>query len=172
MRVGPRGVPPAAATLAHPLVRGDADRVPFASVTADPDGAAPSPSPPLVPVVAAVIRRDTSYLVALRPAHKRHGGLWEFPGGKVREGESAADALERELAEELGAAVTGTGALLFQRRDPGSPYLICFVEATIDGEPEAREHQEVRWAPRPELAAMDLAPADAAFVREVVLGIG
>ncbi len=128
--------------------------------------------PELTPVVAAVVRRDTSYLVALRPDAKRHGGLWEFPGGKVRDGESTKDALQRELGEELGIAVTGTGALLFQARDPGSPYLVRFFETTIEGEPRALEHTEVRWASRPELADLSLAPADARFVDEVVLGIG
>lgn len=137
----------------------------------------PTPDPSasdtdLIPVVAAVVRRDATYLVALRPAPKRHGGLWEFPGGKVLEGETPADALGRELGEELGVEVSGTGALLFQARDPGSPFLIRFVETTIDGEPRALEHPEVRWASRPELARMSLAPADTRFVDEVVLGIG
>lgn len=138
----------------------------------DPTSGASDPGTGLAPVVAAVIRRDTTYLVALRPPEKRHGDLWEFPGGKVRDGESSADALGRELAEELGVRVTDTGALLFQRRDPGSPYLIRFVETTIEGEPRAREHRAVRWAGRGELAELALAPADAAFVDEVVLGIG
>lgn len=123
-------------------------------------------------MVAAVVRRGTSYLVARRPDGKRHGGLWEFPGGKVLDGESPAGALARELAEELGVSVTGTGGLLFQARDPGSPFLIRFVETTIDGEPRSLEHAEVRWASRPELARMRLPPADARFVKEVVLGVG
>lgn len=128
--------------------------------------------PTPIPVVAAVVRRRKRYLVALRPDGKRHGGLWEFPGGKVRDGESPRDALQRELTEELGVGVASTGALLFQARDPGSPYLIRFVETSVDGEPRAVEHADVRWASRPELADMALAPADARFVAEVVLGVG
>jgi 8-oxo-dGTP diphosphatase len=53
----------------------------------------------LVRVLAAVVRRGDRYLVARRPAHKRHGGMWEFPGGKVEDGESTDQALQREVEE-------------------------------------------------------------------------
>jgi len=62
-------------------------------------------------VLASVIQRDNRLLVFRRPLDKRHGGLWEFPGGKVREGESDLDAARRELREELGVEVTGVGAV-------------------------------------------------------------
>jgi 8-oxo-dGTP pyrophosphatase MutT (NUDIX family) len=57
-------------------------------------------------VLAAVIRRQDRYLVCRRPAHKRHGGLWEFPGGKLEPGETLLEAARRELREELGAEVS------------------------------------------------------------------
>ena len=56
---------------------------------------------PPIPVVAAVVRRGSRFLVGRRPAHKRHGGLWEFPGGKVEPGENEQTCLKRELSEEL-----------------------------------------------------------------------
>jgi len=86
-----------------------------------------------VPVVAAVIERDGRYLVGLRPAHKRHGGLWEFPGGKIQEGETDAEAVSRELTEELGMRLKELGDLLFEKRDPGSPYVIRFLVADASG---------------------------------------
>ena len=52
-------------------------------------------------VVAAVIQREDKFFVCLRPKDKRHGGMWEFPGGKLANGESLAEAAERELKEEL-----------------------------------------------------------------------
>ncbi len=55
--------------------------------------------PPPIRVIAAVIRRGPELLVCRRPAHKRHGGLWEFPGGKCEPGESDADTARRELLE-------------------------------------------------------------------------
>jgi hypothetical protein len=53
----------------------------------------------LAEFVAAVISRGDELLVCRRPAHKRHGGLWEFPGGKVELDESDEDSASRELAE-------------------------------------------------------------------------
>lgn len=121
-----------------------------------------------VPVVAAVLERNGSYLLALRPLHKRHGGLWEFPGGKVAPGESDARALARELAEELGVEVSSVGPSLFSSRDDGGSFVIRFRPAEILGEPEAREHLEVRWVGAADLSDLPLAPADALFVREVL----
>lgn len=64
-----------------------------------------SDAPPVVEVVAAVLVREGRVLVAKRPAAKRNGGLWEFPGGKVEPGETHAEALTREIEEELGLFV-------------------------------------------------------------------
>ena len=58
-----------------------------------------------VAVIAAVIQRGDKYLLGQRPESKRHGGLWEFPGGKVHDGESRLEAIRRELAEELALKV-------------------------------------------------------------------
>ena len=62
----------------------------------------------LTRVLAAVIWEGDSVLICQRPPHKRHGGLWEFPGGKVRPGESRLDAARRELWEELNLKVLHT----------------------------------------------------------------
>ncbi|MEK9509583.1 NUDIX domain-containing protein [Gemmatimonadota bacterium Y43] len=118
-----------------------------------------------VPVVAAVVEREGRYLVGRRPAHKRHGDLWEFPGGKLEPDESWASGASRELDEELGVVVASLGATLFERRDAGSPYVIRFIETEIRGTPRPLEHSEVGWFTLDELEAMPLAPSDAAFVR-------
>ena len=60
------------------------------------------PKKQLVRVLAAVIKRNERYLICKRPENKRHGGLWEFPGGKIEIGESNFEAAVRELREELG----------------------------------------------------------------------
>jgi 8-oxo-dGTP diphosphatase len=118
-----------------------------------------------VPVIAAVIRRDGRYLLARRPGEKRHGGLWEFPGGRLHEGEALASAADRELEEELAMRAVSVGALLFCASDGDSPFVIHFVEVEADGEPVALEHSEVGWFTPAELAELPLAPADARFVR-------
>lgn len=86
-------------------------------------------------VVAAVIRRGDQLLICQRPTGKRYGLLWEFPGGKLRDGESPTDAAARELEEELALSVVSAGGLLFSHADPGSEYVIEFIEVEVEGTP-------------------------------------
>ncbi len=119
-------------------------------------------------VVAAVVARGDRLLVCRRPPHKRHGGLWEFPGGKREPGESDADAVRRELHEELGVEATAVGEEDFAIVDPGSPFLIAFVPATIAGEPTRHEHTALAWGAPEELARLPLAPSDRRYVEELM----
>src|SRR5688572_27294002 len=115
-------------------------------------------------VVAAVLRRDDTVLLCRRPLGKRHGGLWEFPGGKVHQGETAVQALARELDEELGLVLMAAGAPIVELDDPGSSFTIAFHAVEARGEPEAREHLEVRWVEVARAGAYELAPSDRRFV--------
>ena len=124
---------------------------------ASPQGAA------TVRVLAAVILENGRYLVGLRPSHKRHGSHWEFPGGKVETGESLLDAARRELKEELSVEVISTADPIFTKHDPGSPFVIDFVEVQVEGVPQALEHDEIRWATPFELLQLRLAPSDRSF---------
>ena len=114
--------------------------------------------------MAAVVRRDGRYLLGRRPEEKRHGGLWEFPGGKLDEGEDAAAAARRELAEELSLETVDVGAALHSVRDPASPFVIHFHPVDVRGEPEAHEHEQVGWFTLDEMSGISLAPADRRFV--------
>jgi mutator protein MutT len=115
-------------------------------------------------VAAAVIRRDNYVLLCQRPLRKRHGGLWEFPGGKLHTGETLVDALSRELREELLVEVVSTGATLFIEHDIGSPFEIHFIATEIDGEPFAHEHDRIEWVPVASCDQYPLAPSDREFV--------
>lgn len=126
----------------------------------------------IIHVVAVVIEREGRYLLGRRPPEKRHGALWEFPGGKSDDGEDHLAAARRELLEELHLDVRSVGAVVFSRQDAGSPFLIEFVEARVEGEPVALEHTEVGWYTPEELTEMPLAPTDAAFVRFLLEGRG
>jgi 8-oxo-dGTP diphosphatase len=119
-----------------------------------------------VQVAAAVIEREGRFLVARRPPHKHHGGLWEFPGGKLRTGESVPEAIGRELLEELDLELERTGPLLFRVRDPATSFEILFVEVSALGAPRALEHTEFAWLSRARLHRLRLAPADRQFVLE------
>jgi mutator protein MutT len=118
----------------------------------------------LIRVLAAVVQRDGRYLICQRPLNKRHGGLWEFPGGKCEPGETDVDAARRELREELGVAVIEVGAELFAVHDAGSPFLIAFVPVSFDGEPACLEHLALAWETPQALDDYALAPSDRAFV--------
>jgi mutator protein MutT len=118
-------------------------------------------------VVAAVVRGHGRYLVCQRPPHKRHGGLWEFPGGKLELGESDAHAIARELQEELGVDVVSVGEPEFELLDPGSHYLIVFLPVEIEGEPECREHAALYWVTPDGLRDLPLAPSDRQYVEHL-----
>ncbi|MBE7376328.1 Nudix family hydrolase [Pseudomonas lopnurensis] len=99
-------------------------------------------------VAAAVIRSaDGLVLIAKRPLDKHQGGLWEFPGGKVEEGEAVEAALARELLEELGIGVTAARPLIQVRHDyPDKQVLLDVWEVTaFSGEPHGAEGQPLAW---------------------------
>lgn len=123
----------------------------------------------MIRVIAAVIQKNRQYLACKRPSGKRHGGLWEFPGGKVRENESDLEATRRELAEELNVRVVDMGPTLFKVRDPGTDFLIVFKNVSIIGEPQALEHEAFSWATALELVGFRLAPCDEMFVHSYLL---
>jgi mutator protein MutT len=122
-----------------------------------------SPEPQVKAVVAAVIQRGDRFLICRRPEGKNHGGLWEFPGGKVDAGESFEDALRRELQEELAVEATHVGAVLFSVLDQKSGFKIQFIPTSVTGEPIALEHAELTWSTTPQLLSYPLAPSDRAF---------
>jgi 8-oxo-dGTP diphosphatase len=114
-------------------------------------------------VTAAVIIRADRFLMCERPAHKRHGGLWEFPGGKVEPGETHFEAIQRELHEELGVEVTDVAEVEFSIADPGSEFVIEFLRVSIAGEPQCLEHASFAWVHPTELLGFPLAPSDRQF---------
>lgn len=119
-------------------------------------------------VIAAVISDGDRLLVCQRPLHKRHGGLWEFPGGKIEPGESDLDAARRELREELGVEVLAVGSEALTLHDPGSSFRIVFRTASIAGTPVCHEHTALVWRAPSELLALRLAPSDRRFVESLL----
>jgi 8-oxo-dGTP diphosphatase len=125
-----------------------------------------------VEVVAAVIQRaDGAFLLASRPAGKVYAGWWEFPGGKVEQGESLEAALRRELHEELGIDVRR--AYPWIRRVHDYPHasvgLNFFRVLAWDGEPHPREAQDIRWQRLDEPLAEPMLPANAPVVAALAL---
>jgi len=122
-------------------------------------------------VVAAVIRDgEDRVLLTRRPEGLHMGGLWEFPGGKVDDGEAPAAALVRELHEELDVEVVVGRPLTFAvHEEPGLRILLLFFAARIiAGEPEGREGQAIAWVETADLPSYPTPPADAELVRLLV----
>jgi len=114
--------------------------------------------------VAAGILRDSRgrILIAQRPMGGHVGGFWEFPGGKLHPGEMPAQALQRELHEELGIAVEAVVPFMAYRHEYPERIveLHVFLVERYSGEPRGVLGQPLRWVSVAELPAADLLPAD------------
>ncbi|HBP93498.1 MAG TPA: 8-oxo-dGTP diphosphatase MutT, partial [Alcanivorax sp.] len=127
---------------------------------------------PEIVVVAAIIRdRENRLCLSRRPEHKHQGGLWEFPGGKVEEGEPLEQALARELDEELGMkAVRSQPFMTVRHRYPDLRVTLHFREVTAyTGEPHGREGQPVEWVPLQELSSRQFPAANQPVVTALKL---
>jgi 8-oxo-dGTP diphosphatase len=115
-----------------------------------------------IDVVGAVIVRDGHVLCAQRGPHGALAGLWEFPGGKVEPEETARDALEREIAEELGCVVEAGDEVTTTSHeyDFGVVSLTTFWCRLVEGTPDPTEHAGIAWLAPAELDTVAWAPAD------------
>jgi 8-oxo-dGTP diphosphatase len=113
----------------------------------------PMPEPDLH-VAVGLIRHDGHYLLASRDPERVGGGVWEFPGGKLEDGEAADAALARELAEELGIVVVSAHPFpVFDHAGGYAVRLYPFLVEAFEGEPTGREGQALRWAAAAQLRA-------------------
>ena len=122
---------------------------------------------PLIDVVAAVIVHDGRVLACRRAPGKNAAGLWEFPGGKVEPGESAEEALVREIREELGVGILLDHELVSAEHD--SIRLTCWF-ARLDGggiPTQSTDHDDVRWMLPAHLSTLTWAPADLPAVQKL-----
>ena len=109
---------------------------------------------------------DGRVLIAERLGDGPFHGLWEFPGGKIGTGESAIDALARELAEELGIEITSCASFMNLRHEYDDRIVTIefFIVSGWTSDPVGREGQALRWVPRERLDAAELLPADVPVV--------
>ena len=130
---------------------------------------AAEPAPPLVLVAAVVlVDADGRVLLAQRPDGKSMAGLWEFPGGKVDQGETPEAALIRELREELGIDVAASCLAPFTFASHAYPdfhlLMPLYVCRKWSGIPLAREGQRLAWVRPARLVDYSMPPADKPLV--------
>lgn len=125
---------------------------------------------PHLDVVGAVILRNREILCARRALRGPLGGMWEFPGGKVEDGETRQAALAREIYEELGCRVQVGGQIeeTLHHYERFSITLTTFWCELVEGEPHPHEHSELRWVPQTDLEALKWAPADVPAVQRLM----
>lgn len=123
----------------------------------------------VVEVVAALILNTEGRVLAVKCPEHKHGGGWEFPGGKIEPGETAAEALVREINEELGVEIE-VGELSYTVEWDYPAFhlrMYCLVSRMIRGELQLREHAEARWLRADMLESVDWLPADVAVLPHV-----
>jgi mutator protein MutT len=120
----------------------------------------------VIVVVAAVIEEGGAFLVTRRQTGVHLAGLWEFPGGKIDEGETHAAALAREIREELSADVdVGDLAFHITHAYDDRTVALYFYRCTLRGTPKPALGQEMRWVPRADLPTLGFPPADEELIK-------
>lgn len=125
----------------------------------------------MIAVVAGVLERDGTFLLAQRPTGKVYAGYWEFPGGKVEPGEAPEAALARELREELGIDVLRAYPWLTRvyTYPHGTVRLNFFRVTGWRGEPHPREEQAIAWQTTGAPSAAPMLPANAPVLAALAL---
>ena len=125
-----------------------------------------------IDVVAGVIFDSTAsqVLLALRKPDQHQGNRWEFPGGKLEEGEALQDGLLRELREEIGIVATHCQPrTIIEHRYPDKQVRLHFWNVTaFEGEPVGCEGQALQWRPLVELGDLEFPEANRAIVNELI----
>ena len=124
-------------------------------------------------VVAALIVQDGKLLVCQRTRHQTMPLKWEFPGGKIEEGEQPRDALRRELDEELGIQATiGDELARIQHEYPngGMVELRFYVVRQYQGKLENHIFRDMQWSEPKDLPKFDFLEADLTLVNDLAAG--
>ena len=135
---------------------------------------ASSPSKTVHVAVAVVVDSDGQVLITQRHKDSHQGGLWEFPGGKVEPGESLAQALSREILEELDIRVVAHSPLIEIAHDYGDKQVLLDVHRVTEfsGIPRPMESQPLRWVPTGSLKDYEFPAANVAIIDALLAAEG
>jgi len=127
-----------------------------------------------VRVVGAVIYNEQNeILCGLRSPEMSPPNLWEFPGGKIEEGENPEETLVREIQEELGCTIEVYEKIEEVHHEYPNLVvnLLTYKAKIVEGEPKTKEHAELKWMPLQELHSLEWAPADIPTVEALLKGV-
>jgi 8-oxo-dGTP diphosphatase len=126
----------------------------------------------MITVTAAILVKNSKILIAKRRPAARLPNKWEFPGGKIEQGETPEQCLKRELKEELEIEVTVGNYIeeSIYRYDFGTVRLLFYRVYWNGKSIVSKDHQEVRWVSLDDLREMDFAAADVSFVDKLRRG--
>lgn len=121
-----------------------------------------------IEVVAAIIHQDGKILATQR-GYGDYKGWWEFPGGKMEPGETAEEAVRREIGEELGVDISVEEQVCTVEYDYPAFHLTmhCFWCSIVKGTLVLKEHQSARWLEKSEWESVEWLPADVEVVKEL-----
>lgn len=124
----------------------------------------------MIQVAAAIIRENERILLSKRPLDKHQGGKWEFPGGKIDQGELAVEALKRECKEELGIEIKSPSLFEVVDFDYGDKQvrISFYTVERFKGVPEGREGQKVDWFALHELSSLEFPEANQPVVARLL----
>jgi 8-oxo-dGTP diphosphatase len=124
----------------------------------------------MIDVVAGIITQEGKVLLARRAKHKSLAGKWEFPGGKIEDGETPEAALSRELQEEFNIQTRVNDHLITVEHsyDHFDIRLISFHAELISGEFILTDHDQVEWVSVADVQSYNLAPADIPIAKHLV----
>ena len=123
----------------------------------------------MIEVVAAIVERDGKYLIARRAPGKHLAGYWEFPGGKIEEGEKPEDSLQREMWEEFGVHADVGDYLGDNVHDYGSKTIrLLAYEVAVSGEIlQSTDHDCIEWVALEDMGNYQLAEADIPLLEQI-----
>jgi 8-oxo-dGTP diphosphatase len=124
-------------------------------------------------VVAGLLKREGLLLIGQRQEGDRHALKWEFPGGKVEQGETPREALRREMREELGIEVVVGGEIARYEHAPRgrAPLLLLFHRIeSFTGEPAPGAFKQIVWEEPAKLLAYDFLDGDLDIIRRLAHG--
>ena len=124
----------------------------------------------MIKVVAAILEKENKILIAKKREGKPLAGLWEFPGGKIEEGETPEESLIRELMEEMNIKVRVNeyvGESIYDYGDGKVISLKGFTAEIIEGDIKLTDHDEYKWITLEEICNYRIAPADIPLISNI-----